>query len=257
MSKKLLILSGILLLASVALGFINKAKIAAKQEELLHKTRDVETAKADAAAAKTTQKKAEKDAGDAVSKGNDLQTQLTAATSQVATLNGQVDEAKKNIAARDIELQRLQETVKNIASTGPVSKPAEGDPAQKISELEIQVTELKTVKDRLDAQLRSAQTQTASLSRQIASRADGSSMNGLAGRILAVNRDWNFVVLSLGNRNGVNSNATMIVQRGGSTVGKVRITSVEPSQSIADIIPNSVPAGINVQAGDTVIYPGS
>jgi cell shape-determining protein MreC len=72
-----------------------------------------------------------------------------------------------------------------------------------------------------------------------------------------VDRNWNFVVLDLGNRNGINNNATMIVQRGGSMVGRVRITSVEPSQSVADIIPNSVPAGVTVQPGDTVVYSGS
>jgi hypothetical protein len=52
-------------------------------------------------------------------------------------------------------------------------------------------------------------------------------------------------------------NATLIVQRGASMVGRIRITSVEPSQSIADIIPNTVPAGISVQPGDLVVYPGS
>jgi cell shape-determining protein MreC len=82
------------------------------------------------------------------------------------------------------------------------------------------------------------------------------SMNGLHGRVLAVDRNWNFVVLDLGNRNGVVANATMVVQRGASMVGKVRITTVEPSQSIADIVPNTVPAGINVEPGDSVIYPG-
>ena len=65
------------------------------------------------------------------------------------------------------------------------------------------------------------------------------------------------MVLDLGGRSGVNNNATMIIQRGGSLVGRVRVTSVEPSQSVADIIPNSVPAGIAVQPGDTVVYSGS
>jgi hypothetical protein len=77
---------------------------------------------------------------------------------------------------------------------------------------------------------------------------------GLEGRILAVNQAWNFVVLSLGDRNGVIGNAEMLIKRGSQLIGKVRITSVEPSTSIADIIANSVRSGLTVQPGDTVIY---
>ena len=186
-----------------------------------------------------------------------MQTQLTAATTQVTTLNGQVDEAKKNVDAKEAEIQRLTKVVTDLNAGPKPGAIAAADPDAKAKEMDIQLAELKTVKEQLESQLKLAQTRTAALEKQVADRASGASMNGLTGRILAVNRDWNFVILSLGNRNGVNSNATMIVQRGGSTVGKVRITSVEPSQSVADIVPNSVPAGINVQPGDTVVYPGS
>ena len=48
----------------------------------------------------------------------------------------------------------------------------------------------------------------------------------------------------------------MVVERGGSMVGRLKITSVEPSQSVADIVPNSVPAGIDVRPGDTVVFQG-
>ncbi len=258
MSKILLIASVVLLLASAGLGFVNKTKIAAKQDELERTKTVVKTAQNDAATAKTKQKKAEKDASDAVSKSNDLQTQLTAATTQVTTLNGQVDEAKKNVESKDGEIAQLKDTISKTALSGTATTPGAGAAdANKLQELEIQLTEMKAVKDQLESQAKSGQTQIAALTKRITDRETGASMNGLSGRILAVNRDWNFVILSLGNRQGVNSNATMIVQRGGSTVGKVRITSVEPSQSIADIIPNSVPAGINVQPGDTVVYSGS
>ena len=71
-----------------------------------------------------------------------------------------------------------------------------------------------------------------------------------------MNPSWNFVVLSLGDRQGVTANAEMVVMRRGTMIGRVRITSVEPSQSIADIMPASVPPGFAVQPGDRVIYPG-
>jgi hypothetical protein len=79
---------------------------------------------------------------------------------------------------------------------------------------------------------------------------------GLSGRIMAVNPGWNFVVLSVGDRQGAAVGATMLVMRGGSPIGKAKITSVEPSTSIADIVVGSVPEGYSVQPGDMVVYEG-
>ena len=62
---------------------------------------------------------------------------------------------------------------------------------------------------------------------------------------------WGF-----GDRNGVVNNAEMLIKRGSQLIGKVRITSVEPSTSIADIVVNSLRSGLSVQPGDTVIYAG-
>jgi hypothetical protein len=52
------------------------------------------------------------------------------------------------------------------------------------------------------------------------------------------------------------NNAELLISRGGQLIGKVRITSVEPSTSVADIVVNSVRTGLTVQPGDTVIYRG-
>ncbi|MEO8206512.1 MAG: hypothetical protein ABI615_10050, partial [Chthoniobacterales bacterium] len=57
-----------------------------------------------------------------------------------------------------------------------------------------------------------------------------------------------------GDRNGVISNTEMLIKRNNQLIGKVRITSVERTTSIADIVSNSVPKGVTVQPGDKVIY---
>jgi hypothetical protein len=80
---------------------------------------------------------------------------------------------------------------------------------------------------------------------------------GIRGTVLAVNRAYNFVVLNLGGRQGVEPNTEMLVLRGGSFIGKIRISSVEPATSIGDIITSSLARGVQVQTGDTVIYAGT
>jgi hypothetical protein len=73
--------------------------------------------------------------------------------------------------------------------------------------------------------------------------------------VLAVNEGWNFVVLSAGDRQGIVLNDEMVVERDGSEICKVRITQVEPSSSVADIIPDSIAPGVHVHAGDRVKFP--
>jgi hypothetical protein len=77
------------------------------------------------------------------------------------------------------------------------------------------------------------------------------------GTVLAVNQAYNFVVLNLGNRQGLEPNAEMLVLRDTTIIGKIRISSVEPATAIGDILGNSLARGVQVQPGDTVIYAGS
>src|SRR4029078_6439391 len=80
---------------------------------------------------------------------------------------------------------------------------------------------------------------------------------GIRGTVLAVNQAYNFVVLSLGARQGVEANSEMLVLRGGSFIGKIRISSVEPATAIGDIITSTLARGVQVQPGDTVVYAGN
>jgi hypothetical protein len=77
------------------------------------------------------------------------------------------------------------------------------------------------------------------------------------GTVLAVNQAYNFVVLNLGNRQGLQPNAEMLVLRETTIIGKIRISSVELATAIGDILGNSLARGVQVQPGDTVIYAGS
>jgi cell shape-determining protein MreC len=88
-------------------------------------------------------------------------------------------------------------------------------------------------------------------------RESGINPPGVHGTILAVNQAYNFVVLSMGDRQGVVPNSEMLVMRSGALIGKIRISSVEPTTSIGDIITNSLARGVQVQPGDIVIYAGN
>ena len=255
MSKYLLIASALLLLGSTGLSFLNKSKLAATLDDDRAAHQDATAAHTDANKAHVALTKSLSDTKDANQKAADAQSQLGAVQSQLTDLTAKVDIANKAVADKDAQLADLN---KKLGDAMPKvgNDPNAGNIAQQIDDLKKQRDELQVVADGLRDQVKGVQGQLAEAQRREAARVQGTSMNGLRGHVLAVDRNWNFVVLDLGDRNGVNNNATMIVQRGGSLVGRLKITSVEPSQSIADIVPNSVPAGVTVQAGDTVVFPG-
>jgi len=80
---------------------------------------------------------------------------------------------------------------------------------------------------------------------------------GLRGRILSVNPGWNFTVIDIGEKQGATLGAELIVLRDEQPIGKIKISSVEANQSIADLLVSSMTTGKKVEAGDTVVYSAS
>jgi len=75
------------------------------------------------------------------------------------------------------------------------------------------------------------------------------------GRILAVDPGWNFVVMNIGDREGVKAGSPLLVTREGQLIARVQAKSVEPSQTVADIQNASLTKGEKIKPGDTVIFP--
>lgn len=59
----------------------------------------------------------------------------------------------------------------------------------------------------------------------------------LRGRILVVDPKWDFVVLNIGQDQGVLDNGELLVSRDGKLVAKVIVRSIDKNRSIANIIP--------------------
>ena len=75
---------------------------------------------------------------------------------------------------------------------------------------------------------------------------------GLTGKVLAVNPDWNFVVLDIGSDVGVVPSAELIIHRDDKLVGKVRVSSVQKNMSIAEVVSDW--AQQSVHEGDHVFF---
>jgi cell shape-determining protein MreC len=196
---------------------------------------------------------------------------LAQAEKEKADLKGKLDATQQEIAALR---QRAAGAGTNSNASAP-GAPAPADNAQS-ADLQSQVDDLRHQLDGAEKEkallaekLQDAQrptqvkeapkTETRKRRETASVQREGSSSHraGVHGAVLACNQAYNFVVLNLGGRNGVEPNSEMLVLRDGTLIGKIRISSVEPATAIGDIISNSLARGVQVQPGDSVIYAGT
>jgi cell shape-determining protein MreC len=211
---------------------------------------------------------------------NTREKELKERQAAVAATNAQFDESQTRIAVGEAELTKAQKEKEDLQGRVRENETEIAQLRKRIDEAEEKPAipanaPLASTVD-LQAQLEDAKKQLAAAERGKASLSDKGRVSqerpdqlkaekkkripardpGIHGTVLAVNRAYNFVVLNLGERQGVEANTEMLVLRGGSFIGKIRISSVEPATSIGDIITSSLARGVQVQTGDTVIYAG-
>jgi hypothetical protein len=210
--------------------------------------------------------------------GAEEQSKITEAENRAAKAEAklsQVQKEKADLQAKsDASQQEIAALQKRSEEAGKATVPTDSPPvaAAQTADLQSQVDDLRRQLDSAEkekvflseklqeAQERPSQPKEAKKRREAASTQREPvtpHRAGVRGTVLAYNQAYNFVVLNLGARNGVESNSEMLVLRDGTMIGKIRISSVEPATAIGDIITNSLARGVQVQPGDTVIYAGT
>ncbi len=259
MAKILLIVAILVSLGTAYMSYVNKgireeltvnlasteASLASTRGELAESQKETATLKEDLDTTTAAKNKAETDLVAARAEIQKTAAELVAANEAAELARSQVEGLNAQIAEKDRTIADL--------STATASAPAaEADELDKA-----RTAELEAMNASLQTRLSQAESELSGLKKREDDRTAQRMREGLEGRVLAVNPAWNFVVLSIGDRNGVVNNAELLLKRGTQYLGKVRITSVEPSTSIADIVANSMPSGVSVQPGDSVIFSGS
>ena len=177
-----------------------------------------------------------------------------------ADLQTRLDENQKEIASLQTPVKESEKNPNVSPADSPATAPA-ADLQSQVDDLRRQLDSAEKEKDFLSEKLRDIQDRAdqpkEGKKRRETVRETAPRRTGLRGTVLAVNQAYNFVVLNLGTRHGVESNAEMLVLRDGALVGKIRISSVEPATAIGDIITSSLARGTQMQPGDNVIYAGT
>ena len=261
-SRQLILASVALLGASAIFAVLNLQKTRGLRTEVVQS----ETARQIAEQQRASHEKLLKDREAAVAAANakfgETENKVARAEVELARVQGEKNDLQGKLRANETEIAELRKRIENAPIT-PVASGA--SPAGSIAELQAQLEDAKKQLDAaerekvlLSDKMKVTQEKSTQLETERKHRpAPGGSNPGIRGTVLAVNPAYNFVVLSLGARQGVEPNSEMLVLRGGSFIGKIRISSVEPTTAIGDIITSTLARGVQVQPGDTVVYAGN
>ena len=175
-------------------------------------------------------------------------------------------EAEQVRLAEEKTLQTREATVAAAAAHGGAKEgnpdvlpmPGTGDLQTQLEDTRRQLDNAEREKQLLSDRIKTTQERPGAARVPVPGRRTvaRSTTPGIRGSVLAVNQAYNFVVLSLGGRQGLEANTEMLVLRRGTLIGKIRVSSVEPATAIGDIVSTSLARGVQVQPGDVVIYAG-
>jgi hypothetical protein len=191
------------------------------------------------------------------------ETRLKVASTETELIKAQAENnnLQAKVRSHETQIAQLQKPIENAEERPAVSgTPGSASTAELQAQLENARKQLDAVereKALLSDRIKASQERSANLKTETKNRSAAGGSPGIRGTVLAVNQAYNFVVLNLGARQGVEPNTEMLVLRGGSFIGKIRVSSVEPATTIGDIISTSLARGVQVQPGDTVVYAGT
>lgn len=203
---------------------------------------------------------------------------LDSANRELAEIEANLDRLRADEGKLVVDLQRLEDTLESQKVT--LDEAEEGRVAvenalrdmgfqgevtmdtikQRIQELEDQRKELETDITELDSNIGAAERQVeqnrekiASLSRRKAERDARIRRNAMESVVTSVDQEWGFVVIGAGSNSGFTPQTRLLIKRDGRMIGEVQPSSVEPTQTIAEIDYDSLAPGVRIQPGDRVI----
>jgi peptidoglycan hydrolase CwlO-like protein len=202
--------------------------------------------------------------------------EITSKNTQIAEVVGKVDvETEKlksinlKIAAADDELKRIAESVKTKEATmaqlkAQLAKLPAGFNLQTLTEdlnkMKAQIVDFQTQAEAKKKEVAGEQEKLdlaskalADVINKIETRKKAFERNAMSGRVVAVNGDWGFVVLDVGEKESITPDTKLIVIRGTETVGKLSILSVNGQKTVANILTDTLAAGMSPAPGDRVI----
>lgn len=162
---------------------------------------------------------------------------------------------EEEFAQLDKALEEVNEILKSLG--GGVTLDTLSDKIKEIEDDKIakqkKLEELETLGGAAEKALVVSRSELDRLAKRMVERSARIGKNSMEAVVTAVNQDWGFLVIGAGSNSGFTPQTSLLVERDGRSIGRVRPSSIEPTQTIAEIDLKSLSAGVRVQPGDRVI----
>ncbi len=260
MPKILIGISILLMTLSLIFGFLNTNKVKGLRNELVTTISARDMSERARGASEKKLKAKEVALAAEQSKATAAEAKATTAEADLSKAQNEKAELESKLQASEGQIADLQKRVADATVAGVPGSPEGVSPNEikaMLDDAKQQLEAAEQEKAVLADKVKLAQDKVAEMEQDKKRRESGVNQPGVHGIVLAVNQAYNFVVLDMGDRQGVVPNSEMLVMRQGALIAKIRISSVEPTTSIGDILSNTLARGVQVQPGDTVVYAGN
>lgn len=233
-----------------------------KDREALHDENEnrkasIKTKKKQASEMEADRDAAKKKLAETEANRDNTKSNLQLAKREAATWQGKIDEQqerldgfaktkaeiqrkfKDQLDGRDVEMDEIPGLVKKL----------EDDLKSANRKLE----ELQSLTGAAEKRVANNNEQIQNLTDRMKKRAERLRANALQGTIVAVNHDWGFAVVKVPSKMQLNDASQLIVKRGSTFVGRLRINAIENGRIVTDIDYKSMAPGMVVSPGDSVV----
>ena len=252
MWKVLLVIASVVLGGALYLSFDNMGVFKQKQVDIeVEKKKIAElTVSLDKTSAEVTQ--LEQSIQMLTDEASTLQTAKIDLDAKVVEAEANQKAQQANFETAKADLEKAKALGGDIAAVEAIQKEMIQIRTQ-IEEAEIEVTQLEGAVASAQVERDRLEKVAAELAALRVDQEAGVIRGEFQSQIKNAYNQWGFVVVAGGNDQGVVGRSQMDVYRRGQPICRLLVTSVEPSQSIAEIVPGSLTAGQRVQVGDTVV----
>ncbi|MDG2122632.1 MAG: hypothetical protein P8J87_02980 [Verrucomicrobiales bacterium] len=255
MARLILIITAVLTLGSIVLGFMNRAKFIEARTEKDSLNADTKALIADANELTEDTKKVHDDS-------NTIEDEKDIANEGVKETNNKIEQVAQQIKIRQDSITKAENEITAMRQQlAPFDGITIENLNQKLEDMKLGIADKEVEISELEKVIEVSQGKVAQNRDAIRGYSDAQSkrnasitLNGSEATITAVNGDWGFVVVNAGKNKGVPTDARLMIKRGTEHIGQLRIVSIEPSMLVANIVQDSLKRGVTVIPGDRVVF---
>ncbi|MBB5351299.1 peptidoglycan hydrolase CwlO-like protein [Haloferula luteola] len=176
---------------------------------------------------------------------------------EIATVEGELEEQKATLAEAEKARKEIEAALASLGITGPVTMESIQENIRTLTdkqkELNAEVEELTNNNEAAEKSIAQNREEISRLSRRKSERDARMGRNAMSSVVTGVDQNYGFVIIGAGTTSGFKPQTRLLVTRNGRRIAEVTPSSIESTQTVAEIDFDSLAPGVVIQPGDTVI----